>query len=391
MNVSEIQSALREEGLDGWLFFDHHLRDPLAYSVLHFTVPRTPSRRWYYFIPASGEPRKLVHKIEAGMLDALPGEKETYASWAAQLGGIQSITRSAKKIAMQYSASCAIPYVAMVDAGTIELVRSLGLEIVSSANLVQLFEAKWTQAKLDSHREAGRRVGAIRRAAVQQISTCLAGRVGISELDIQQYIRRAFAQDGLITDHGPIVAVNANASNPHYEPTQANASPIVQDDLVLIDMWAKLDKPGAVYYDITWTGYTGFEPPSDILNVFEVVSGARVAAVKFIQDAVAAKTPICGFMVDDITRAHITERGFGEYFFHRTGHSIGEEVHGTGANMDNLETHDDRRIIPWTCFSIEPGVYLPDFGIRSEVNVFVSENDARVTGEIQTELLRICD
>ena len=391
MNLTQIQSALREEGLDGWLFFDHHLRDPLAYKLLQFEAERSPTRRWYYFIPANGEPKKLVHKIEANLIDALPGLKESYAGWGTQVDGIRNIIGGAKKVAMQYSPNCSIPYVAMVDGGTIDLVRSLGIEVVSSANLVQVFEAKWNQEKLDSHMEAGRKVDAIRRAAFEHIGTSLMGRSPIGEFDVQQFILRAFAAEGLFTDHGPTIAVNANASNPHYLPSREVSSPIQQNDLVLIDMWAKLDKPGAVYYDITWTGYTGYDPPAEIVNVFQVVTGARNAAIDYIKTSVAARIPMCGFQVDDVTRAYINGLGFGEFFFHRTGHSIGEEVHGNGANMDNLETHDDRKIIPWTCFSIEPGIYLPEFGIRSEVNMFVGENDARVTGEVQTELLRICD
>ena len=389
MNVSEIQAALRQEGLDGWLFFDHHQRDHLAYRVLQFEPERMCTRRWYYFIPASGEPRKLVHQIEAGMLDAIPGEKLKYSGWAAQLDGIKTITAGAKKIAMQYSANCAIPYVAMVDAGTIELVRGLGLEIVTSANLVQQFEAKWNQEKLDSHLEAGRRVDRVRQAAFDHIGSCLRGRAAITEHAVQQFILRAFEEEGLFTDHGPIVAINENASNPHYEPLRESSSFISQNDLVLIDLWAKLKAPGSVYYDVTWMGYAGEVPPDEKKRIFGIVSGARDAAVSFIKISVAAQESICGYQVDDVTRGHIAKHGLAQFFFHRTGHSIGEEVHGTGANMDNLETHDDRRIIPWTCFSIEPGIYQPEFGVRSEVNVFVGEKEAIVTGEIQTELLLI--
>ena len=389
MNIADIQVALRVEKLDGWLFFDHHGRDPLAYRVLQFAPERMTTRRWYYFIPATGEPLKLVHQIESGMLNALPGEKTQYSGWAAQVEGIRTITAGAKKVAMQYSANCAIPYVAIVDAGTIELVRSLGLEIVSSANLVQEFEATWNQAKLDSHLEAGKRVDKVRRTAFEHIGDCLRGRASITEFEVQQFILRAFDDEGLLTDHGPIVGVNHNASNPHYEPTRENSSHISQNDLVLIDLWAKLKTAGSVYYDITWMGYAGDQPPSEMVRVFDIVSGARNAAVAFIKKSVAAGDKLCGYQVDDVARGHIAEHGLAEYFFHRTGHSIGEEVHGTGANMDNLETHDDRRIIPWTCFSIEPGIYLPEFGIRSEVNVFIGETEARVTGEIQTELFLI--
>jgi Xaa-Pro aminopeptidase len=389
INVAAIQQALREEQLDGWLFFDHHLRDPLAYSILDFTPPRTPSRRWYYLIPAEGEPRKLVHQIEPGMLEALPGSTQTYSSWSRQVYGLTTILSGCRRVAMQYSAQCAVPYVAMVDAGTVELVRGQGVEVVTSANLVQIFEARWTQEKLDSHLAAGVLVDEIRRAAFVEIGDLLRGREAVNEYTIKRFLLNAFERAGLFTDHGPIVGVNANASNPHYEPEADHNEPIRQGDVVLIDLWAKLNKPGAVYYDITWTGYTGEEIPGEVQRVFSIVTGARDAAVAKVQSTVGAGLPLCGFEVDDACRGYIREQGMGEYFIHRTGHSIGENVHGSGANMDNLETHDERRVIPWTCFSVEPGVYLPGFGIRSEVNVFVGDREARVTGERQTEMVKI--
>jgi Xaa-Pro dipeptidase len=389
MNIQEIQQALRDERLDGWLFFDHHLRDPLAYRVLDFAPPRTPTRRWYYFIPAHGEPRKLVHQIEPGMLDALPGSTQTYSSWSRQVYGLTTLLSGCKRVAMQYSPQCAVPYVAMVDAGTVELVREQGVDVVTSANLVQIFEARWNQEKLDSHLEAGRLIDEIRRAAFLEIGDRLRGRAPVDEFGIKAFILQSFERAGLFTDHGPIVGVNANASNPHYEPEPGVSESIGQGDVVLIDLWAKLNKPGSVYYDITWTGFTGDEIPSEVQRVFDIVTGARDAAVTRVQNAIAAGLPLAGFEVDDACRGFIREHGMAEYFIHRTGHSIGEDVHGSGANMDNLETHDERRVIPWTCFSIEPGIYLPGFGIRSEVDVFVGDRDARVTGERQTALVKI--
>lgn len=389
MNLTAIQQALRDEKLDGWLFFDHHLRDPLAYRVLGFDAPRIPTRRWYYLIPASGEPRKLVHQIEPGMLDALPGTTQTYSSWSRQVYGLTTLLAGCKRVAMQYSANCAVPYVAMVDAGTVELVREQGVEVATSADLVQIFEAKWNQEKLDSHMEAGKLVDEIRRAAFLEIGDRLRGREYVDEYIIKTFILESFERAGLFTDHGPIVGVNANASNPHYEPERDASEAIRQGDVVLIDLWAKLNKPGSVYYDITWTGYAGEEIPSDVQRVFDIVTGARDAAVAKVQTAIGAGLPLCGYEVDDACRGYIREHGMADYFIHRTGHSIGEDVHGSGANMDNLETHDERRVIPWTCFSVEPGIYLPNFGIRSEVNVFVGDRDARVTGERQTTLVKI--
>ena len=386
--LQAIQEALAQEGLDGWLFFDHHSRDPLAYRVLNFAPARMATRRWYYLVPAKGEPRGLVHRIESFILDALPGDKRQYASWAEQVDGIKALLGGARRVAMQYSPLCAIPYVAMVDAGTVELVRSAGAEIVSSANLIQQFEARWNRENLDRHLEAGRMVDEVRRQAFQFVSDKLRAGGRITEFDVKNFVQENFRAAGLVTDHGPIVAVNENSSNPHYEPFQ-DSREIRRGDCLLLDMWAKVAEPGGVYYDITWTGYCGAAVPDEVRNVFQVVRGARDRAVALVQEAVRAGRPLYGYQVDDAARGHIREKGYGEYFIHRTGHSIGSEVHGNGANMDNLETHDERRIIPWTCFSIEPGIYLPRFGIRSEVNVFVGEKDARVTGEVQEDVLTL--
>jgi Xaa-Pro aminopeptidase len=389
VGIAAIQAALRDERLDGWLFFDHHRRDPLAYRILGFRPPREPTRRWYYLIPAEGEPRKLVHRIEAAMLDSLHGEKYMYSSWQSQTEALGQMLEGCRRLAMQYSPRCAIPYVAMVDAGTIELVRSFGIEVVSSADLVQYFEARWTETQLDAHLRAATIVDEVRDAAFRLVGEKLSRGETTDEWEIKNFILKQFGERGLVAEHGPIVAVNENASDPHYEPQQDRHRPIRRGDVLLIDLWAKLDEPGAVYYDITWTAFCGMEAPSEVENVFDAVRGARDAAVAFVQNAIAKGAPLRGFEVDDVARRFIQERGYGEYFIHRTGHSIGEDVHGAGANMDNFETHDERRIIPWTCFSVEPGIYLPRFGVRSEVNVFVGDHEARITGQVQTKLLRI--
>jgi Xaa-Pro dipeptidase len=389
MRLEEIQAALQKEGLDGWLFFDHHRRDPLAYRVLQFTPGSMVSRRWYYFVPAKGEPKGLVHKIESFTLQELPGEMATYAGWGSMLDGIGKIMGGAKHIAMQYSPDCAIPYIANVDAGTIELIRGLGVTIVTSADLVQQFEAIWTGQQLESHLAAGRIVDRVRGEAFELVGAKLRAGDRITEWDVKQFIADRYRAEGLFIDHGPDVAVNANASNPHYDPRRDSCSEIRKGDLLLMDMWAKFDRPGSIYYDITWVGYCGEKPPERIQNVFTVVRDARDRAIERVKAAVAAGRDLRGFEVDDAAREHIRAAGFGEYFFHRTGHSIGQEVHGNGANMDNLETHDERRVIPWTGFSIEPGIYLPEFGIRSEINMFVDEKSARVTGEIQRELVLV--
>lgn len=389
MVTERIQQSLRRSSLDGWLFFDHHRRDPLAYRILGLPDRVQPTRRWYYFVPTAGEPKKLVHRIENGALDNLPGRKESYSSWPDQQQKLRSLLSGSARIAMQYSPQCAIPYVSLVDAGTVELVRSFGLEVASSADLVQEFEAQWTEQQFQFHLQAGKFVDQIRRDAFQFIGERVRSNASVTEYEVQRFILNRFSENGLTTDHGPIVAVNANASNPHYEPTPEQTSQIRARDLVLIDLWAKLAQPDAVYYDSTWTGYCGETIPNNIQNIFEVVRDARKRATSFAINKASVGQPFAGYEVDDAARHFIEERGYGEFFFHRTGHSIGTDVHGTGANMDNLESHDERRVIPHTCFSVEPGIYLPEFGIRSEVDVYVGEGFAQVTGEEQEALVRI--
>jgi len=391
MELAAIQEAIREEGLDGWLFFDHHHRDPLAYRILGLDQTAQVTRRWYYFIPASGEPRALVHAVEPHKLDALPGAKRVYSGWLAQRDGLLALMNGARHIAMQFSPDCAVPYVAMVDAGTIDLIRGCGFDVRTSADLVQRFDARWSAEQAESHFEAGRRVDEVRAAAFALAGDLLRGGSPVDEYAIKTFVREAFDKAGLYTDHGPIIGVNGHASDPHYEPEAASSAPIHRGDALLMDMWAKLKTPGATYYDITWTGFCGATPPDEIANVFTIVRDARDAAFNLVRDRVAARKLLQGFEVDDAARGHVAAHGYENYFVHRTGHSIGEEVHGTGANMDNLETHDERRVIAGTCFSIEPGIYLPHFGIRSEFNVYVSETEARVTGAVQRELIRIVE
>jgi Xaa-Pro dipeptidase len=387
--VERIQAALSEYQLDGWLFFDHHRRDPLAYRILQIPDEVEATRRWYFFVPAQGSPRKLVHRIESGALDTLPGRKEIYASWPDQQIKLHEILSGNRRIAMQYSPNCAIPYVSLVDGGTLELVRQCGVDVVSSADLIQEFEARWTQEQLDLHLQAGKLVDQIRGEAFDLIGERLRSKIRVTEYEVRQFILHRFAQQNLATNHGPIVAVNANASDPHYEPTPEKNSEVQQNDIVLIDLWAKQNQPQAVYYDVTWTGFCGDTIPEEIQTVFKIVRDARKKACEFVFTRMKALQPIAGWQVDDIAREYIASNGYGDFFFHRTGHSIGTEVHGTGANMDNLESHDQRRIIPNTCFSIEPGIYLPKFGIRSEVNVFVGQGFAQVTGAEQEQLIRI--
>ena len=347
------------------------------------------TRRWYYLIPAEGEPAKLVHRVEKGSLAGLPGTEHAYSSWREQRESLREILRGKKTLAMQYSPLNNIPYVGLVDAGTIELVRSLGAEVVTSADLVQQFEAHWSAEALALHLQAGKAIDRIVHDAFATIGDAARANREITEYDVQQLILRLFALDDLETAEPPIVAANENTANPHYVPEEAKSRPIHPGDFVLLDVWAKCRKPGAVYYDITWTGFVGDEVPAHYARIFAVVREARDAAVDFVRRARCEQRTVHGYEVDDMARGVIASRGYGEFFIHRTGHSIGEEVHGNGANMDNFETHDERRIIPGTCFSIEPGIYLADFGIRSEVNVYVEETEARVTGEAQQTVVPI--
>ena len=388
MEFDLIQSTLRENGLDGWLFYDHHRRDPIAYRVLKINPPMC-TRRWYYLIPAEGEPSKLIHRVERQNLAGLPGRELEYSSGKEQHAGLKRILEGKSRIAMQYSALNDIPYVGLVDAGTIELVKSLGVEVVSSADLVQLFEARWSEDALASHLAAGKVVHAAVRAGFAAIRDAMCAGNGITEYDVQQAMLRVFEGGGVVADEGPVAAVNRNTANPHYMPMRDGSLPMGVNDFVLLDVWGKMNKPGAVYFDITWTGFVGVEVPRRYAEVFEMVREARDAAVDFVQASMRSGRTIHGSEVDDVARGIINRRGYGQYFVHRTGHSIGEDVHGNGANIDNFETHDTRQIIPRICFSIEPGIYLPEFGVRSEVNVFIEESRARVTGEIQPAIVPI--
>jgi Xaa-Pro dipeptidase len=388
MNLERIQTALREQQVDGWLFYDHHHRDPLAYRILGLSEDLFVSRRWYYFIPAEGSPRKLTHRIESGKLASLPGSGNVYSSWQELEAGLSALLDPYTKLAMQYSPRNSIMYVSLVDAGTVEVLRGMGKTIVSSADLVSRFEAVLTADQIASHYEARDRIDEVLREAWKHIGTRVRSG-GVNEYEIMVWLRAAMRRAGIADGHGPNVSVNANSSDSHYEPTAESSKPITQGDFVLIDIWGRLDQPGTCTYDITWTGVVGREPSEREHQIFNLVAQARDAAIKTVQEAFAASRSLAGWQADDAARNVIRAAGMGEYFTHRTGHSISTETHGNGANLDNLETHDDRLILPYTCFSVEPGIYLPEFGVRCEVNMLTEPGRAVVTGPIQTELVRI--
>jgi Xaa-Pro dipeptidase len=384
MNLEAIQAALREQSLDGWLFYDHHHRDPIAYRILGLSDSLHVSRRWYYLIPAQGEPRKLTHRVESGKLALLPGTGHVYSSWQELENGLRTMLEPYKTLAMQYSPRNAIMYVSMVDAGTVEVLREMGKTIVSSADLVSRFEAVLTAEQIASHYQAQKSIDEI----VSEVWKYIAAG-SRSEYQVMVWLREAMRRAGIADGYGPNVSVNENSSDSHYEPTAASSRQIKQGDFLLIDIWGRMDRPESCFYDITWTGVVGREPTDRERQVFSLVAQARDAAIKTVQDAFTAGRPIAGWEADDAARAVIRAAGFADYFTHRTGHSISYETHGNGANLDNLETHDERLILPHTCFSVEPGIYLPEFGVRSEINMLTEPGRATVTGPIQTELVRI--
>ncbi len=389
--IQQIQTALREAKIDSWLFYDHHHRDPIAYRVLGLDEASFVSRRWFYLVPAYGEPRKLVHRIEAGKLDTLPGPKREYSSWQELEAGLAAMLGGANTVAMQYSPRNAIMYVAMVDAGTVELVRAIGKTVVSSADLVSQFEAGLNEAQIETHFEAQRRLDGVLEEAWRHIGTASRDGGATDEFSTVQLLRKGMEAEGLWTDHGPNVSAGPNSADSHYDPTPGSSRPIRSGDFVLIDCWAKLDnRSDAVWYDITWTGVIGREPTERERVVFTTVRDARDAAIRRVEEAYAAGKPIAGWQADDAAREVIRAAGFGPAFTHRTGHNIATVLHGNGAHLDNLETHDERLLLPNTCFSVEPGLYFPgEFGVRSEINMITRPGKAAVTGPRQTELLRV--
>jgi Xaa-Pro dipeptidase len=386
VNIEAIQKDLKAAKVDGWLFCDFRGRDPIAQRIL--LLPEgMRTRRWFYFVPTKGTPKKLVHKIEAQALAAVPGDTLYFSAQEELRGNLKKMLGRAKKVAMQYSPKNAIPYVSMVDAGTIELVKSTGVKVESSADLVQKFEACWSKAQLESHLAAGRAIDKIVQQAFALAGQSVREKKPMTEYDLQQWIRKRFEEEGIAADDGPDVAVNQNASDPHYAPKRESSATIKEGDLLLLDVWGKQKTAGSVYYDITWVGYLGAKVPEKYAKIFKIVREARDAAVDLILKNVKAGKPLQGWQVDQVARRVVEKAGCGKYFFHRTGHNIGTTVHGNGVNMDGLETHDNRHLIPATCNSVEPGIYLPEFGIRSEVDVYIDEKEARVTGAIQNEIL----
>lgn len=392
MELERIQQALRERGLDGWLFCDFHHRDLMAYRILGLDDSHMTTRRWFYWVPAEGEPVKLSHKVEPHKLDPLPGRQEFFLGWTELHERLAKELGEPKKIAMQYSPMNHIPYVSVVDAGTVELIRSFGHEVVTSADLVQQFESLADDAGYQSHLEAANLVQRIKDEAFELMDRSLRTAKPVTEFDVKEFIVRRFTEEGLTNDgDSPIVGFNDHPADPHFEPTAENAYVLHTGDTILVDLWARKVSPPGIYYDITWCGFAGQEPPQLYRDIFRVVRDARDAAVDLVERRFADGAPVYGYEVDDACRKVVEDAGFGEHFIHRTGHSIGTSVHGNGANIDNLETKDERRLVPGSCFSIEPGIYLTGrMAVRSEIDVFITpDGTVDVAGPRQHDLLLV--
>jgi Xaa-Pro aminopeptidase len=388
LDIGAVQEALRADGLDGWLLYDFHGSNPVATRLVGLSGSgKMTTRRWYYLIPADGAPRGLVHAIERHNLDAVPGDKQIYAGRADLESGIGELLAGARRLAMEYSPDGAIPYLARVDAGTVEFIRKQGVEVVSSGDLVQRFDACWTQREMDTHRQASERLYRVKDRAFAAVADRLARGVPTNEYDIQQLMAGWFKDEGLVCDDAPVVAVGAHAGDPHYLPRPTGSAPIGPEQLVLLDLWGKLAQPGSVYADITWVGYTGARVPEPQARAFGAIAAGRDAAIALVERAAAGGEDLRGWQVDRAARTVLEQAGYGAHILHRTGHSLGEEVHGNGVHMDDYETHDDRRLLPGSGFTIEPGLYFETFGVRTEINMIYGSSDATVTGPIQAAIL----
>jgi Xaa-Pro aminopeptidase len=392
MQVEKIQEELRNMGIDGWLFYDFHGRDHIAARILGLGGGHMATRRWFYYIPANGEPTKLNHKIEPNYLKSLPGKKELYLPWQQLSEKLSNILDGAKKVAMQYSPNNAIPYVSIVDGGTIDLIRSFGVEVVSSGNLVSLFESHLSDEEIADHRKCGEVMQSIKDNAFKYIRTRINEGNPATEYEVQQYMHQQFKDNGIFWDHGPIVGINEHAGDPHFEPTPENSQKITEGDLVLIDLFARFEEEGSIFYDVTWMGYVGNDIPERVMKIFRLTADARDAGYNLVKERFAAGEPVTGAEVDDAVRNVIEDAGYGEYYWHRTGHNIATDCHGNGTHIDNLESNDVREIIKGSIFSLEPGIYMPEekLGFRTEIDVIVdNEGNVDVAGDIQQEIIII--
>jgi Xaa-Pro aminopeptidase len=390
LDIAAVQAALAEDGLDGWLLYDFHGSNPIARSLAGLNGSgKMTTRRWYYMVPATGEPRALVHAIEPSTLDSLPGRKDLYAGREALATGLDGLVRGLSRVAMEYSPENANPYLARVDAGTVESIRRRGVDVVSSGDLVQRFAALWDANALATHVKASEALYRIKDRAFAAIAERVAAGQAFNEYEIQQLMVGWFQDESLIADAPPVVAAMEHAGNPHYMPPPSGSRPIGRDELVLLDLWGKLRGPGAVYADITWVGFTGSRVPEEFARAFDAIARARDAAIHLVQEAASNGTTLRGWQVDRAARQVLESAGYSAHVLHRTGHSLGVEVHGNGVHMDDYETHDDRRLLAGAGFTIEPGVYFTHFGVRTEVNMYVDIREARVSGPAQAAIITL--
>lgn len=392
MQIENIQEELRKMGVDGWLFYDFHSRDHIASRILNLPTDHLATRRWFYFIPANGTPVKLNHKIEPNYLKHLPGNKELYLAWQELSEKLKEILNGNKSIAMQYSPNNAIPYVSIVDAGTVELIRSFGVDVVSSGNLVSIFESHLTDEEIENHRKCGSKMQEIKDNTFKYIRERINDNNPATEYEVQQYMHQLFRENRIVWEHGPIVGINEHAADPHFEPTPENSKKIQAGDLVLLDLFARFEEEGSIYYDITWMGYVGENIPERITNIFKIATKARDTGLELVKDRFSKNKSITGAEVDDAVRKVIVDAGYGDYYWHRTGHNIATECHGNGTHIDNLETQDNRLLIKGSIFSIEPGIYIPEekIGFRTEIDVIIdNQGKVDVAGAIQYDLIKI--
>ena len=386
IDLAGIQSMLKSLDLDAWLLYDFHGINPIARRVIGLGPDRFATRRWFGLVPAAAEPVWLHHAIEAHLFAGLPGRRVPFVAYRELQDRLRETLKGVKRVAMEYAPGGALPYVSRVDAGTIEMVRSAGAQVLSSADLVQSFEARWSAGALESHRRAARGLKDVLQATFDHVTRAARSKESITEYSVQQFMGEQFRGRRLVFDP-PIVAVNAHSGNPHYEPRAEGSSPIKKNDLLLLDLWCREERAGSIWADITWMAYLGKEVPPRHREIWDIVAGARDAAVSFLKEGASLGKRIRGADVDEVARNHVRERGYAERFIHRTGHSIGLEVHGNGCNIDSLETIDDRLLIPRTGFSIEPGIYLEDFGVRSEIDVYMDERGVEVTTAVQDDII----
>jgi Xaa-Pro dipeptidase len=393
LDIGAVQAALVEDRLDAWLLYDFRGLNPMAADVTGVARQQghMATRRWYYLIPATGTPRALVHAIEPFTLAHLPGTTTRYAGREQLEAGLAAILGSCRRVAMEYSPECAIPYISRVDAGTVDLIRRLGAEVVSSGDLLQRFSAVWNDEVVATHVSASEKLYRIKDRAFAEAASRIGRGIPTTEYDIQQALVEWFREEGLVADAHPTVAAGENAGNPHYQPSASRSRAIRTGDLLLIDLWGKLERPGAVYADICWVGYLGRDIPVRYQEAFETIVKARDAAIALVERSVTAGETLRGWQVDRAASDVLRAQGYDDRaILHRTGHSLGEMApHGNGVNMDDYETHDERRLLPGSGFTIEPGLYFDDFGVRTEINMIVFADDARVTGARQSALLTL--